>query len=172
MLHGQANRAYPHPRASFDPVPQHAGPQGQSGPFNSSPASRPRPHLSLSLRRCMASRRNGEHVRMCSAPRSETSNPAEVIIMCSSQPPHHPSTSATPHAGSQDPRTHPCTKLLMAALPSIAASCEQALARAGTAQSQSLFEAYARLQQLRGLPVAIPAGTAATSEQTSKVCGG
>lgn len=48
MLHGQANRAYSHPRASFDPVPQHADPQGQSGPFNSSPASRPRPHLSLS----------------------------------------------------------------------------------------------------------------------------
>ncbi|MEW5301509.1 MAG: hypothetical protein WDW36_004367 [Sanguina aurantia] len=84
---------------------------------------------------------------------------------------YEPLPSARVKAGSQDPRSHPRTKRLMATLPSIAASCEQALARAGTAQSQSLFEAYARLQQLRGLPVAIPAGTAATSEQTSKVVG-
>lgn len=54
-------------------------------------------------------------------------------------------------------------------LPLCTSSCEAALSKAGTAQSQSLFEAYARLQQLRGQAVSIPHGTAATSERTSKV---
>ncbi len=43
--------------------------------------------------------------------------------------------------------------------------------KAGNAQSQALFESYARLQQLRGQAVSIPAGTSSTSEQTSKVVG-
>ena len=55
--------------------------------------------------------------------------------------------------------------------PKACKTCESALSRAGNAQSQSLYESYARLQQLRGLPTAIPAGTAAASEATSKVVG-
>jgi hypothetical protein len=43
--------------------------------------------------------------------------------------------------------------------------------KAGNAQSQALFESYARLQQLRGQQVTIPPGTSSTSEQTSRVVG-
>ena len=75
-------------------------------------------------------------------------------------------------AGSQDVRTNPVAAPIIAnVLPKVCKTCESALGRAGTAQSQSLYESYARLQQLRGLPTAIPAGTAVASEATSKVVG-
>lgn len=73
---------------------------------------------------------------------------------------------------SVDVRTHSIAAPVIASvLPKACKTCEAALSRAGNAQSQSLYESYARLQQLRGLPTAIPAGTAAASEATSKVVG-
>lgn len=54
-------------------------------------------------------------------------------------------------------------------LTAAATACERALSKVGAAQPQSLIEAYARLQQLRGVAVALPPGVASTSEQTSKV---
>ena len=74
--------------------------------------------------------------------------------------------------GALDVRTHPiAAPIITSVLPKACKICESALSRAGNAQSQSLYESYARLQQLRGLPTAIPAGTAASSEATSKVVG-
>ena len=48
-------------------------------------------------------------------------------------------------------------------------ACEKALAKLGSVQAQRLLEAYARLQQLQGLPAAVPAGSSPMSEITSKV---
>eukprot|EP00200_Dunaliella_tertiolecta_P013666 CAMPEP_0202394750 /NCGR_PEP_ID=MMETSP1127-20130417/93597_1 /ASSEMBLY_ACC=CAM_ASM_000462 /TAXON_ID=3047 /ORGANISM="Dunaliella tertiolecta, Strain CCMP1320" /LENGTH=1471 /DNA_ID=CAMNT_0048997397 /DNA_START=145 /DNA_END=4558 /DNA_ORIENTATION=- len=70
------------------------------------------------------------------------------------------------------PHSNPVSAaMLQSHFPLCTSNCEAALSKAGTAQSQSLFEAYARLQQLRGQAVSIPHGTAATSERTSKVVG-
>jgi hypothetical protein len=71
-----------------------------------------------------------------------------------------------------DVRAHPAVVPVMnSLLPKACKTCEVALSRAGNAQSQSLYESYTRLQQLRGVPVALPAGAAAASEQTSRVVG-
>jgi hypothetical protein len=71
-----------------------------------------------------------------------------------------------------DVRNHVVAAPIIATVfPKACKTCEAALSRAGNAQSQSLYESYAKLQQLRGLATAIPAGTAAASEATSKVVG-
>ncbi len=74
--------------------------------------------------------------------------------------------------GPMDVKTHPAAvPIITVVLPKACKTCEAALSRAGNAQSQSLYESYARLQQIRGLATAIPTGTAAASEATSKVVG-
>ncbi|GFH19942.1 uncharacterized protein HaLaN_16979, partial [Haematococcus lacustris] len=80
--------------------------------------------------------------------------------------------SARVKAAGMSPAGHVgAAAIISAEFPRAVAICEAALGKAGNAQSQSLFESYARLQQLRGQAVSIPAGTAATSEQTSRVVG-
>ena len=77
-------------------------------------------------------------------------------------PGYLPLPMARVKAAGIDPKSKPATAAMLAATAPIgdvvraAALCEKALARAGTAQSQSLFEAYARLQQLLGKAVAVP----------------
>jgi hypothetical protein len=57
-------------------------------------------------------------------------------------------------AAQMDPRTHPATaETIQTLFPAACKRCEASLSRAGNAQSQSLYECYARLQQLRGAPV-------------------
>lgn len=69
-----------------------------------------------------------------------------------------------------DPKTHTVAADMIAELlPGACQRCEASLSRTGNTQSQSLYEVYARLQQLRGGVVAVPVGSAATSKATSKV---
>ncbi|KAK9813259.1 hypothetical protein WJX72_011566 [[Myrmecia] bisecta] len=59
-----------------------------------------------------------------------------------------------------------------AGLQKAAQACEAAMAKQGelsAAGGQRLVEAYARVQQLRAVPLATPAGVAGTLQQTSKV---